>query len=198
MLVKSKHILYISIFLFIINFFTLANLNFTQNKILQSMGGVIAIISIILIMISFILVIIGLIKNKTQEPKKISVSAKNKGKKIIGLFILIWLFVIFPLIAMTRLGIWSKLSESPTNSLVGQMVFVILIVIGVFIPAISLSPLIIYIIPLLILAVYFLFSRSWHKWLDIVLFVIIFILIILQIDKGLISGFYGNSIFLLK
>jgi hypothetical protein len=195
MLAKSKYFLIFSIFLFVANFFILANNNFTQDKTLQGIGGVIAVVSAISILISFILVIIGLIKNKAQEPKKLPVPAKNKGKKLIGLFILSWLFVIFPLAAMTRLEIWSKVFESPAGSLVSRIFFIVLITIGTFIPAILLSPLIIYIIPLFILAIYFLFSGSWHKRLDIVLIIIILILIILQIDKGLISGFDGNSLF---
>jgi len=195
MLAKSKYILLFSIFLFIVNFLTLANLNLTRDKTLQWIGGVIAIISVLSILISFVLVVVKFTKNKAQEPKKLPVPAKNKGKKLIGLFILVWLFIVFPLAAITRLEIWSKVLEYPAESLVGQIIFIVLIIIGVFIPSIFLSPLIINIVPLLILAVYFLFSRSWHKWLDIILIVIIFVLIILQIDKGLISGFGGNPPF---
>jgi hypothetical protein len=195
MLAKSKYIFLFSILLFIIDFLTLANTNFTQDKTLQGVGGVIAIISALSILISFILVVAKFIKNKNQEPKEPPVPAKNKGKKLVGLFVLAWLFIIFPLVAMTGLGIWSKVSEYPAGSFIGRIVFIVLITIGVFIPTIFLSPLIIYIVPLLFLAAYFLFSRSWHKWFDIVLIVIISVLIILQIDKGLISGFDGKLLF---
>ncbi len=181
MLVRSKQLFLFSTLLFIVDFLTLANLNFTRNKTLQSIGKIIAVVSILAILTSFILAIVELVKKKAQQPQKPLLQVKNRGKKFIGLFILAWLLIVFPIIGMNRMGILHKMLEGTTGSLFGQLLFIILATVATIYPGLYLSPMIVFVVPLLILMVYFLFSKSWHKWFDGLLVVVIIILIILQI-----------------
>lgn len=183
-------LLLISLVLFFIDFLTVGNLNFTTDPILLRIGQIIGIVAILSIFINLIVVIVDLIKKMRRHSQEIwekkSPSEKRafRIKRSIGLLLLLWLLIIFPVIAMSQMGLFPKVFAASQGSLAGMILFLIMAGIGTIIPGIYLSPLIFFVFPLFLLSIYFILSGSWHKWRDT-----IFIFFILFLIVGQINGF---------
>jgi len=182
-------LLIISIAVFFINLLTLGNTNFTTNPILQNIGQVVGAVAALSILINFVYVVVNMIgkmrKHSQEEWERKDPSEKRVIwiKRLIGFLIWIWLFVVFPLIAMYWMGILTKILESNQGSLVSTVLFTIMVIIGTTLPSIFLSPLKTYLIPLFLLSFFFVFSKNQHKQLDLVLYFLLVILTVLQIWK---------------
>lgn len=182
-------LLIISIVIFFINLFTLGNSNFVTNSILQLVGQTVGIIAALSILINFFFVVVNAIRkirrHSLEEWEKKAPLEKRaiRIRRLVGFLIWVWLFVVFPLISMYRMGLFSKILEAGQGSLAGTVLFTIMVIIGTFLPSIFLSPLKIYLIPLFLLSFYFFFSKNQHKLLNIGLYFLVVILIALQIWK---------------
>ncbi len=180
-------LLLISIILFVIDFLTLGNVNFTTNPILERIGQIIGIILVLSFVINLIVIIVNFIrkvrKHAQEEWEKKSPAERRaiRIKRLIGYLLLLWLFVIFPTIALGPMGILSQVSAGGQGKLIGMMLFLVMVTIGTVIPGLYLSPLIICIFPLFLLSIYFIFSKSWHKWRDPIFIIFMLLLTALQI-----------------
>ena len=187
MLAKAKYFLLFSTLIFIVDFFTFGNGNFAANPTLDHLGETIGFFSIFLILISLILTAANAVKiagkHSQEEMEQRSLVDKRviRVKKIIGRLLLFWLLVIFPIIGTSQMVTFSKISEGGKGTILGTILFFIMVTIGTIIPGLYLSPLILCIFPLFLFSLYFIFSRKWHKWSDPIFIFIVVILLILQI-----------------
>lgn len=181
-------LLIISIAVFFLDLITLGNSNFISTPFLQLIGQIVGLVAVLSIIFNFIFVVVVFrkIRRRAQEDWEKKNSSERKAiriKRLAGFLIWIWIFVIFPFISMYWMGILSKILESDQGSLAGTIMFTILAAIGTVIPSIFLSSLNIYLIPLLLLSFYLVFSRNQHKRLDPVIYFLIVIFVVLQIWK---------------
>ncbi len=205
-MIKSKYLIIGSLFIFILNFFTLLNLNFTKDQKLQPLGTIIALASVLLFLFGCGLEIKRTLKKKSQiqsqANRTIDVLSKDQLKtpikRWIAFFILLWVFVIYPVIIMGRMSILQKfINEIPdTRGNIGAMggaaMFILLAMIATIYPGIYLNPLIIFPLILLLLSFYFFFSHHWHKILDIILFLIVLAILTTQLVLSSLIGMSGS------
>ncbi len=187
---KGAYLILGSVLLFIINFLTLLNLNFTKNQGLQSLGAIIALFSMLLLLLGVVLTIKNILRGKTQTKSQPIIKQEKQlrthPKRLIGVFIFLWLFIVFPLIAMWQMGLIHKLfGEIPetggnTGAIIGMVIFIPLAMVGTIYPGLYLSPLIVFPILLLPLATYFIFSHTWHKTTDTLLLIFVVFCLVVQ------------------
>lgn len=191
MRIKGVYLIFGSVLLFIVNFLTLLNLNFTKNQGLQFLGAIIALASVLFFLLGVISVIRNGFQSKAQTKNQLITKQEKQSKiypkRLIGVFILLWLFVIYPLIGMWQMGLTHKLfgglPETGGNmgAITGMVIFIPLVMVATIYPGLYFSPLIVFPLILLPLSAYFIFSSSWHKITDAVLLILIVFCLVVQI-----------------
>jgi hypothetical protein len=180
MKISGKTLISFSLIVFIINFFTLANYNFTGSQSLHSVANIIAVICFCIFVSGFILMILRKTKGERGSPlpgAKLKKDHDNSNpcfpclrvsKLLLAVGIFVWLLIIFPFIALTRVGVFDQSSFSTLGEAIGS------IVIGAFaiLPAYVLPPLGLLVIPLFICGLYLFFSRKQRLLLNIPVIVI--------------------------
>jgi len=183
MLVKARYFLLFSIFLFIVAFITLSDSRFGSNPILEGAGQIITIIMTLSIIVNLILTIVDMVKKIRRHPPKPEEKQSPTEEKFVqiknltGRLLLLWLLVIFPVIGISQMVNLPTMSERGGRTPLDAVLFYI----TAFIGTLYLSPLILCIFPLYLFSFYFLFSKKWHGWRDLIFACIISILLILQI-----------------
>lgn len=191
MRLKGRYLLLLSVTIFVLNFLTLLNLNFTKNPGLQILGTIIALVSVVIFLAGLVLGIKHIFSKGISLKKQAVVAERKQSsiflKRLIGVFVILWIFVVFPLIAMGQTGLIYKITEgfpsagSNIGAISGMMIFVPLVMVATIYPGLYFSPLVIFPLILLPLAVYLIFSRSWHRVADSILFLLLITCLIGQL-----------------
>lgn len=177
---------------FYISFFVLYFLNVIYRSqllvnipTLLFVSRAIAVLAMVWLLINFLYITSFCVKDLIRERKKWivefnkkSLSEKNaiRTKRRVGYFVWFLIFVVFPPISMHFTGM-CRLLGAIQGPFFGKVALAISWMMKSSIDGLLISSLNIYLLPLFIMAFYFIFSRNQRKRLDSVLYLIVIVLL---------------------
>ncbi|MDH7478990.1 MAG: M23 family metallopeptidase, partial [Syntrophomonadaceae bacterium] len=160
----------VALALLVADFFTLANRGFVEQAALNRAADVFAVLCLLALTVGVVLMAAG--KGGEALPAEPSAGPGREAagppdlrrvKLLLAIIALVWLVLVFPWLALSRVGVLDGRSFSSLGSAVGSIVIGGMVMIQQYL----LPPLGLLAVPLLICAVYLLLSRKTRPVLDV-------------------------------
>lgn len=181
----GRRSLYISFFvLYFLNVINRSQL-LVNNSTLLFISRAVAVLAVVWLLINFLYITSFYVKDLIRERKKWIVEFNKKPlsekkairtKRRVGYFVWFLIFVVFPPISMHFTGM-CRLLGAIQGPFFGKVALAISWMMKSSIDGLLISSLNIYLLPLFIMAFYFIFSRNQRKRLDSVLYLIVIVLL---------------------